>query len=68
LCEHWDAHEWDRLWWVRLSLRSESLVEPDREEMTAGLRLKYPQYRRAGFHSVMVFRVVAVAGWSAAAP
>ena len=65
LCEHWDAEHWDRLWWVRLTLRSDDLAAPDRDEMTDALRLKYPQYRTAEFHSVLVFAVVASAGWSA---
>lgn len=67
LCEHWDGEDWERLWWVRLSLRTEHLAAPDRDEMTTGLRLKYPQYRTARFHSVLVFRVVEAAGWAATA-
>lgn len=67
LCERWDAEDWGRLWWVRLSLRTEALAAPDRDEMTTRLRLKYPQYRTAEFHSVLVFRVVDSAGWAASA-
>jgi hypothetical protein len=64
LCEHWDAGDWTRLWWVRARLvrvHSDEVVEYE-----AVLRAKYPQYVTAAFAAVLVFDVADVAGWTAA--
>lgn len=67
LCEHWDRHAWDELWWVRASLL---LVGADRAEAVAAecelrLRVKYPQYRDEEFAGLLVFDVVGLQGWTA---
>jgi hypothetical protein len=64
LCEHWDPHDWSRLWWVRARLVRVPVDDIDGYE--AALRVKYPQYRRVGFGAVLVFDVATVLGWSAA--
>lgn len=69
LVEHWDSGDWSRLWWVRAHLRH--VPEPP-ASVTAGLAAQLartvPQYAGEPFHRVLVCRVVAVTGWSAAAP
>lgn len=64
LCEHWDARDWSRLWWVRARLVLLSV--PDVDEYEAALRAKYMQYRTVAFAAVLVFDVLDVVGWSAA--
>jgi hypothetical protein len=64
LCEHWDADDWSRLWWVRARLVR--LPVPDIDEYETALRAKYPQYRTVAFAAILVFGVADVVGWSAA--
>lgn len=67
LVEHWDPHDWTRLWWVRAELRWVPQPDPARPEALAGLLAeRYPQYRDRPFERVLVLRVVALSGWSAA--
>ncbi|HEY5384698.1 MAG TPA: hypothetical protein VIJ56_05635 [Acidimicrobiales bacterium] len=67
LCEHWDAGDWTRLWWVRARLvRVPSADSDDVDQYEAALRAKYPQYATAGFAAVLVFDVADLVGWSAA--
>lgn len=67
LVEHWDAEDWSRLWWVRAQLTR--LPDPA-ASLTDGLagRLAHtvPQYAGRPFHKILVCRIVAVTGWSAA--
>ena len=67
LVEHWDADDWSRLWWVRADL--EHVPDPSAaltEELEARLARTVPQYADRPFHRVLVCRIVAVTGWSAA--
>jgi PPOX class probable F420-dependent enzyme len=67
LIEHWNAVDWSRLWWVRAELRWEAHANLERvETLTALLAARYPQYRDHPFERVLVLRVLAVTGWSAA--
>lgn len=68
LAERWDATDWTRLWWVRLSLRRASAPASVGTDLVRALGDRYPQYRDAPFSEVLEFRIEAVAGWSAAAP
>lgn len=68
LVEHWDAADWARLWWVRLSLQRGTAPEGILSALVEALRLRYPQYREAPFTEVIAFRIVRVGGWSAAKP
>jgi hypothetical protein len=63
LCEHWDPHDWSRLWWVRARL----VRAPVRDlgEYEAALRAKYPQYSTVPFAAVLVFDVSSTLGWAA---
>jgi hypothetical protein len=66
LCEHWDPHDWSRLWWVRARLVRLPLSGQDVDEYEGALRSKYPQYATATFAAVLVFDVADLVGWSAA--
>jgi PPOX class probable F420-dependent enzyme len=68
LVEHWDAVDWARLWWVRLSLQRETAPEGIMSALVEALRDRYPQYREAPFTEVIAFRIVQVGGWSGAKP
>jgi hypothetical protein len=65
LIEHWDADDWQRLWWVRAELHWE---RDGARSVTLAARLaeRYPQYRDQPFTRVLAFRIVRVTGWSAA--
>jgi Pyridoxamine 5'-phosphate oxidase len=68
LIEHWDNDDWSRLWWVRAELRWQGDDEHQREGSLAdGLSRKYAQYRiDEPFAKVLVLRIIAVTGWTAA--
>ena len=71
LCEHWDRHDWSRLWWVRAHLvrRSGHDVSGSLlEECDGALRDKYPQYRETDFAELVVFDVTSLIGWRAVGP
>jgi hypothetical protein len=65
LCEHWDAPDWSRLWWVRLTLTRSSEGAATVAGLAAQLRDKYPQYASAPFAAILTLRVREIAGWSA---
>ncbi len=72
LCDHWDMHDWSRLWWVRVHL----VRRPSGHDASDGvlrlgeaaLRAKYVQYRDTDFAELIVFEVIGLVGWSAAGP
>jgi len=68
LVEGWDAADWSRLWWVRLSLRRSDEQPAVAAACEALLRAKYPQYATARLTAVVTFRVTAVRGWAASDP
>lgn len=66
LVDHWDRDDWSRLWWVRAELRW--CPEPDDQTVAALAREladRYPQYREQPFARILVFDLVAAAGWAA---
>ena len=65
LVEQWDAHDWARLWWVRLSLRRAVAPTGTGADLVAALRERYPQYRDAPFTEILEFRIERIGGWSA---
>ena len=65
LCEQWDAVDWSRLWWVRISLRRSSEPAEVVAGLEAGLRRRYPQYEVEPFAGILTFRIVEISGWSA---
>ncbi|MDQ2955520.1 MAG: pyridoxamine 5'-phosphate oxidase family protein [Actinomycetota bacterium] len=68
LVERWDAEDWSRLWWVRAHL--EHVREPASsvtDDLAERLARNVPQYADQPFHRILVCRIVAVTGWSAAA-
>jgi pyridoxamine 5'-phosphate oxidase-like protein len=65
LCEHWDAVDWSRLWWVRISLRRSHERAEVRAGLEAALRLRYPQYEDKPFAAILTFGIVEISGWSA---
>lgn len=66
LVEHWDAADWTRLWWVRLSLVRADAEDEVRRRLTDGLRARYPQYADIEFEAVLTFRIEKIGGWEAA--
>ncbi len=68
LVEHWDPDDWSRLWWVRAELHHRrdppTSLTVDLEERLART---VPQYADRPFYRILVCRIVAVTGWSAAA-
>ncbi len=64
VCEHWDADDWSRLWWVRATLERVDVGSEIRTGLERELRRKYPQYRRAVFADLLTFRITEVTGWS----
>ena len=67
LCEQWDDHDWDRLWWVRARLVHAPRPDPSLGARSAqALRDKYAPYRDVeSFAHLLVLDVVALSGWSA---
>lgn len=65
LVERWDARDWERLWWVRLTLRRSSEEPGVAAALDRAIRDRYPQYRDAPFDELLTFRIEDVAGWSA---
>jgi len=67
LCDHWDPHDWSRLWWVRAHLLRRSGHEVRDPVLAAGeraLREKYAQYRYTDFAELILFDVETLVGWS----
>jgi hypothetical protein len=65
LCEHWDAMDWSRLWWVRASLVRVATDPAPGSELESLLRRKYPQYEDQPFAELLSFRITGMAGWAA---
>jgi hypothetical protein len=71
LCEHWDRHDWSRLWWVRAHLVRRTAHDVSGsllEEGESALRDKYTQYRGTDFAQLVVFDVTSLIGWGAIGP
>jgi PPOX class probable F420-dependent enzyme len=66
LVERWDADDWTRLWWVRLSLVRTDVRAELGAALAASLRTRYPQYATIAFDAVLTFRIDRAAGWEAA--
>ena len=67
LIEHWETEDWSRLWWVRADLQhvpdpAQDLLQDLADRLSRTVR----QYADQPFHRVLVCRIVAVTGWSAA--
>lgn len=67
LVEHWDRHDWDRLWWVRAELRHEPAAVEEASGLADALEATFPQYAGQPFARLLVFRVMRVTGWAASA-
>jgi PPOX class probable F420-dependent enzyme len=68
LVEHWDRDDWSQLWWVRAEMRWTPDPPADRATSLAALLAdRYAQYGDQPFHRIVVFHVVNVTGWAAAA-
>jgi hypothetical protein len=66
LCDHWDADDWSRLWWVRAHLVLRQASAADAAPYEDALREKYHQYRGAVFAHLLIFDVERLVGWTAA--
>jgi len=65
LCDHWEAADWSRLWWVRVSLELVTATAEERSVLESELRAKYRQYQGRPFAGLLVFRTTEMIGWSA---
>ena len=65
VCDHWDADDWSRLWWVRATLERVNVGSESRTVLEGDLRRKYAQYEQAVFAGLLTFRIVEITGWSA---
>ncbi len=68
VCDHWDADDWARLWWVRAALERIDVGTETRTSLEGGLRRKYPQYRQTVFAGLLTFRITEITGWSGQSP
>ena len=69
LVERWDADDWSQLWWARAVVRWEADPSPGSvAALEDRLATRYVQYRDRPFAAVLVFRVLAVTGWTATDP
>jgi len=71
LCDEWNGSDWSQLWWVRARLTRRTNDEDAETSVNAyagALREKYAQYRETEFAELVVFEVVSLIGWAAAAP
>ena len=69
LCDHWNLHDWSRLWWVRAHLSRRSghdVTGALLHEGDGALRDKYVQYRDTDFAELLFFDVGTLVGWCAA--
>jgi PPOX class probable F420-dependent enzyme len=66
LVERWDAADWSRLWWVRVSLVRREVGADVVGRLETRLRDRYPQYRADGaLVSILTFRIDRIVGWEA---
>lgn len=67
LVDQWHDTDWGQLWWVRAHLEWLGDTEPARATaLSTLLGEKYAQYADEPFERVLVFRITAITGWSAA--
>ena len=66
LVERWDAADWSRLWWVRVSLVRGAVDAATEGALVTALRDRYPQYAGVEFEAVLTFRIERIGGWEAA--
>jgi hypothetical protein len=67
LIEHWDRHEWSRLWWVRAELHAVPAASPSLgAALAARLADRFTQYRDQPFERLLVLKIVGVSGWAGA--
>src|SRR3954452_2568131 len=58
LVDHWDRHDWSRLWWVRAELRFAGDASGRAAALATRLAERYPQYRDQPFARVLQLRIV----------
>lgn len=66
LVERWDAADWSRLWWVRVSLVRRDFAPEQVSRLEQALRDRYPQYAATEFVAIVTFRIDAISGWDGA--
>ena len=66
LVERWDAGDWSKLWWVKVSLLRREADAATSAALERGLRARYPQYATAPFVALLTFQIEEVVGWAAA--
>jgi hypothetical protein len=67
LVDKWDDVDWSQLWWVRAHLEWQGESQSSRAAtLSSLLAQRYPQYSDEPFERILVFRIAAITGWSAA--
>mgnify|MGYP000008457164 FL=1 len=67
LVDKWDDIDWGQLWWVRAHLEWQGESQSSRAAtLSSLLAQRYPQYSDEPFERILVFRIAAITGWSAA--
>jgi Pyridoxamine 5'-phosphate oxidase len=73
LIDHWDAHDWTQLWWVRAELQWIPSPDPAGESGARGsveaelgslLADRYQQYQDKPFARILIFKLLSVTGWA----
>ena len=65
LVEHWDRHDWSRLWWVRAELVNQPDASHRAQSLADRLADRFPQYVGRPFDRILVLRIANVTGWAA---
>jgi PPOX class probable F420-dependent enzyme len=67
LADHYDDHDWSKLWWVRVDGTARVLSDPAAADRAVELlAARYPQYRRARpAGPVVAIAIDRMSGWSA---
>ncbi len=65
LIEQWDRADWSKLWWARAELHWQGEDSSLGDTMSDRLAQSFPQYHDKPFSGLLIFRIVAVTGWSA---
>ena len=65
LVEHWDAVDWNQLWWVRVSLEHITSDDATRAALRSQLAAKHLQYANGGIEDIIVLRITNLRGWQA---
>ena len=64
LIEHWDRHDWSKLWWVRAELKHAD-DSGQENQLAETLANRFSQYESQPFSHLLVLSIERVSGWAA---